>query len=121
MEEFINDVKLADLYRNITEALEHGTLESQMDVIKLKAADLGLDSSELQKLIETEKLKQVSATKIKPVVLSNKKYIFSAIIIALILELFIPVGWFLKVIIMLVTCAVIIFVASAILSKKIKK
>ena len=121
MSDKLKNTQIAVLREEIAQALENGQLESKMDVIKLKAADLDLSNEDLNILIQKERELYQNAQNAKPVVTANKKYIMLALIVVLVLEVFLPVGWIMKAVIMFVSAIVVVFAASAIISKNIKK
>lgn len=121
MSDNLKNTQIAVLREEIAQALENGQLESKMDVIKLKGANLDLSMEDLNVLIAKEKQIHQNAEKAEPVVKANKKYIYLALIVVLALELFLPLGWIMKVIIMLVSAVAIVFISSAIIASKTKR
>lgn len=112
---------MEELKEAILTSIQLGTFQKDYDVLRLKATELGISDADFQRMVQELKVEAQKRTEAqKKLVNSNKRNILIAIVVCLVIELFIPIGWIGKLILMVVTVAVVVFVASMILSKKIK-
>ena len=68
----VTNLKLFAIREAISKAIKENALEARMDVIKLQAAEIGLDEKSLEDLILEQKWSSEKQNKIQQVVSKNK-------------------------------------------------
>ena len=68
----VTNLKLFAIREAISKAIKENALEARMDVIKLQAAEIGLDEKSLEDLILAQKWSSEKQNKIQQVVSKNK-------------------------------------------------
>ena len=68
----VTNLKLFAIREAISKAIKENALEARMDVIKLQAAEIGLDEKSLEDLILEQKRSSEKQNKIQQVVSKNK-------------------------------------------------
>ena len=99
-----NKAKLVALRESIKNAIENGNLVEKMDVLKLQAADLGLNENNLNELIDEVNRQNDTNIKVASVA-NNNKTLLTCIIVGIVV-----VEWILGLVISNVSLATIIWI-----------
>jgi len=112
----IDKIKVNVLSEKIRDSIKNGSLNNNLNLYRLEAAEIGLEDDDFEKLVEGAKNATVENEKSKKIMEKNKIWFYIIMVALIIAEwIFLPIGIGWKILLSLITIVLVIIVMSVII------